>query len=180
MNLKTSVFLCIGAAAAIATPARAEFLWDMYTGVSMGIGAQTVFQPGGDDTHSAQSFGALFGFDIPFVRAELEYDYLHEYDSRANLGMFNAYFKIPALVIKPYVGGGFGMLFAGRDSARDMKFDTTLAYQAMLGVTLDVPKLPFKFDVEGRALYVPDICTRDGGTPDLLHYEARFKLRYVF
>ena len=180
MKLKTSVFLCLGAAAVISGSANAEFLWDMYTGVSMGIGAQTVFQPGRDDTHSAQSFGALFGADIPFVRTELEYDYLHEYDSRAHLGMFNAYFKIPELVIKPYVGGGVGFMFAGRDSEHDIKFDTTMAYQAMLGVTLDVPKLPFKFDVEGRALYVPDICTRDGGTPDLLHYEARFKLRYMF
>ena len=180
MKLKTSIFLCSLAAAGVFDSARADFLWDMYAGFSMGIGAQTVFQPGNDDTHSAQSFGALFGVDIPFVRAELEYDYLHEYDSRANLGMFNAYFKIPMTIVKPYVGGGFGMLFAGRDSARDIHFDTSLAYQAMLGLTVDVPKLPFKFDIEGRALYVPDICTRDGGTPDLLHYEARIKLRYVF
>ncbi len=180
MKLKASAFLCSIAATGIACSAHAEFLWDMYAGVSMGIGAQTLFQSASKDTHSAQSFGGSFGIDIPFVRTELEYNYLHAYDSRANLGMFNAYFKIPSLVIKPYVGGGVGMLFAGRDSKHDVSFNTKLAYQAMLGVTLDVPKLPFKFDVEGHALYAPDIYNYNAKKPDLLHYEARIKLRYMF
>ena len=94
--------------------------------------------------------------------------------------MFNAYFKIPLVIVKPYIGAGFGMMFEGRDTKRDIKFDTSLAYQAMLGLTLDVPKLPFKFDIEGRTLYVPDIYTLNGSTPDALRYEARVKIRYLF
>ena len=179
MKLKTSIILS-SLVVATAMPAVADSVWDMYIGASIGTGARTIFQPGADDTHSAQSLGGVFGIDVPYIRAELEYNYLREYDSRANIGMFNAYFKIPLVIVKPYVGLGFGMLFDGRDSKQNIDFDTALAYQAMIGVTLDVPKLPFKFDIEARSLYAPDVYKYNGATPDMLQYEARIKLRYLF
>ena len=95
--------------------------------------------------------------------------------------MGNAYVKLPGLiVVNPYIGVGVGMLFGSdSDSAQYAKFDSTVAYQGMLGATLNIPAIPFKIDVEGRALMAPDVY-------DELHdsmafqYDARVKLRYVF
>ena len=100
----------------------------------------------------------------------------------ANVALANVYFKMPSTVIKPYFGLGAGVMFSGgyETDVEKIDFDTTAAYQAMLGVTLDVPALPFKFDVEGRALYLPDIYKDGNIEPDILHYEARVKMRYIF
>ena len=61
-----------------------------------------------------------------------------------------------------------------------MDIDSVAAYQAMLGVTFDIPVLPIDVDVEGRVLYAADIYDYNGLKPDFLQYEARLKLRYVF
>lgn len=179
MKLKTSIILCsliVGTSA----PAIANPIFDLYAGASIGIGAETVFVDSTNDTNSAQSFGALIGMDIPLFRIEAEYNYLNESDSRAQLALLNAYFKLPSAIITPYFGGGAGMMFEGKNDAANIKFDTKMAYQGMIGITLDVPVLPFKFDIEGRALYIPDIATIGGEKPDVLHYDARAKIRYVF
>jgi len=84
-------------------------------------------------------------------------------------------------VVKPYMGLGVGAMFnAKNDKYDDMDLDTSAAYQGMLGVTLGVPTLPFKFDIEGRAVYIPDVAKDGDNHPDLLHYDARIKIRYVF
>ena len=52
----------------------------------------------------------------------------------------------------------------------------------MLGATVAILAVPLKFDIEGRALYAPDIYRVKGTntTPDLLEYNVRVKARYVF
>lgn len=179
MKLKTSIILC-SVMAGIATPAFANPIWDIYAGATIGIGAQTVFVDGNNETNSAQSFGALVGVDIPLLRIEGEYNYLNESDTHAQLALLNAYFKIPSAVVIPYFGAGIGWVLEGKNDDIHIKFDKAMAYQGMVGITLDVPVLPFKFDIEGRALYIPDIVKVAGKTPDVLHYDARAKIRYIF
>ncbi|MBP5485752.1 MAG: hypothetical protein J6Y07_03545 [Alphaproteobacteria bacterium] len=180
MKLKTSIILC-SLATVMATPAMANSVWDLYAGVSVGVGAQTLFGDGKNETGTAQSFGAMFGLDVPLFRGEVEYTYINESDSHASIGFANAYFKMPSTVIRPYFGLGVGVMFNGEENAKyNKKFDTKPAYQGMLGVTIDVPKLPFKFDVEAHAIYIPDVLRFGNERPDILHYEARIKLRYIF
>ena len=52
----------------------------------------------------------------------------------------------------------------------------------MLGATIDVLALPIKFDVEGRVLYAPNLYKVEGThlTPDMLQYNIRAKVRYIF
>ena len=50
----------------------------------------------------------------------------------------------------------------------------------MLGVTFDIPVLPLKIDAEGRALYAHNLYSIENENPDLLQYELRLKLRYIF
>lgn len=180
MKLKTSIFLTTIIAATSTTTSYANPVWDLYAGLTIGAGAQTVFADHKDETNAAQSFGALFGIDVPAFRFEAEYNYLNESDVYANVALVNAYFKMPSTVIKPYLGVGAGVMFSGKNDKANIDFDTTAAYQAMLGVTLDVPALPFKFDVEARAMYLPDIYDAAGIKPDVLHYDARVKMRYIF
>jgi len=179
MKLKTSIILG-SIIATTAAPAIANPVWDLYAGALIGVGAQTVFNDGHDKTETAQSFGGVFGIDLPAFRIEAEYDYIKQSNSHANIAMANAYFKMPSTVVKPYLGLGAGVMFNGSDDDHDVDLDTSAAYQGMLGVTLDVPALPFKFDIEGRALYIPDIAKVDDNKPDLLHYDARIKIRYIF
>ncbi len=180
MKLKTSIILC-SVIAATTMPAVADSAFDLYAGVSVGVGAQTLFGDGRNETNTAQSFGAMFGLDVPVFRGEVEYTYIGTSDSHASIGFVNAYFKMPSTVIRPYLGLGVGLMFAGEETERyNKKFDTKPAYQGMLGVTIDVPKLPFKFDVEAHAIYIPDVLRFGGERPDIFHYEAKIKLRYLF
>ena len=180
MKLKTSIILC-SLIAVTTAPAVANSAFDLYAGVSVGIGAQTLFGDGKNETNTSQSFGAMFGLDIPMFRAELEYTYIGESNSNANLAFANVYFKIPSTAIRPYFGLGGGIMFSGEENSKYNKnFDTKPAYQGMLGVTIDVPKLPFKFDIEAHAIYIPDVLRFGTERPDILHYEAKLKLRYLF
>lgn len=179
MKLKTTIILCSLFAMAN-TPAIAGAAWDIYGGLSFGVGAQTFFTHDNNETRSAQSFGAMFGVDLPAFRFEAEYNYLNSSDSHANMAFANAYFKVPSTVVKPYLGVGIGMEFAGKNDKYNADFDTSAAYQGIFGATIDTPALPIKFDIEGRAIYIPDICEIGTDKPDLLHYEGRIKVRYVF
>jgi len=180
MKLKTSIILC-AATMATTMPAFANSVWDLYAGATIGAGAETIFADDEKETNAAQSFGAMFGIDLPAFRFEAEYNYLGEKrDLHAHLALVNAYFKMPSTVIKPYLGLGAGVMFAGENENLDINFDTTAAYQGMLGVTFDPAALPFKFDIEARAIYMPDIYQVDDIEPDILHYEARIKIRYIF
>ena len=180
MKLKTSIILC-SLASATTMPAVANSVFDLYAGVSVGVGAQTLFGDGKNETNTSQSFGAMFGIDVPVFRGEVEYTYIGTSDSHASIGFANAYFKMPSTVIRPYLGLGVGLMFAGEENEQyNEKYDTKPAYQGMLGVTIDVPKLPFKFDVEAHAIYIPDVLRFGDERPDVLHYEAKIKLRYLF
>lgn len=163
--------------------ANANILFDIYAGATYGIGGYTVFI---DDKHisdSSMSYGAVLGMDIPLFRIELEYDYLDTDDASMNLGFVNGYFKIPTPILKPYIGAGIGYTFSSKYEPKGMTkidIDDTIAYQGMLGITLNLPVIPFNIDVEGRVLYTPNMFEIADTTPDLLQYEGRVKLRYVF
>lgn len=158
--------------------ANAGALFDLYAGATIGAGAATMFLDDKNETHSAQSYGAVIGLDIPVFRFELEYDYLNQESINLHLGMINAYAKMPTPVIQPYLGLGAGNVFGGKIG--DIEIDSVTAYQGMLGVTFDIPVLPLKIDAEGRALYIHDLYTIANESPDLLQYEIRLKLRYIF
>lgn len=154
--------------------ANANILFDIYAGATYGIGGYTLFADDNDISKSSQSYGAVLGMDIPMFRVELEYNYLDSDALTASLGLVNAYFKLPLPVIKPYIGAGIGYTFDTKYSS--IETEDTMAYQGMLGATLNLPVLPFNVDVEGRVLYAPDIMP----DIDLLQYEGRIKARYVF
>ena len=180
MKLKTSIILCTVVGMVSGASAFADSAWDLYVGATVGAGAETIFADDKNSTDPAQSFGAMFGIDLPAFRVEAEYNYLGKKDVHSHLAFMNAYFKMPSTVIKPYMGIGLGLLIDGEDKEFHADMDTSVAYQGMLGVTLDVPGLPCKFDIEGRAVYIPDVYEIGDIEPDILHYDARVKIRYLF
>ncbi|MDR2413170.1 MAG: hypothetical protein LBD50_03085 [Rickettsiales bacterium] len=178
MQLKTFGLLTLASILAFSANAQAEMLYDFYGGVAVGAGAATIFVSHENETVSAQSYGLAFGVDIPLVRLEAEYGFLNDDSAKLHAGMANIYFKMPSTVIIPYLGVGVGGIFGGHADNLDIK--TKAAYQGMLGLTFDMVALPFKLDGEARALYAPDFYSAAGVKPDLLHYDLRIKLRYIF
>ena len=174
MNIKSFGILTAATIMLSAGAANANILFDIYAGATYGIGGYTLFADDNDISKSSQSYGAVLGMDIPMFRVELEYNYLDSDALTASLGLVNAYFKLPLPVIKPYIGAGIGYTFDTKYSS--IETEDTMAYQGMLGATLNLPVLPFNVDVEGRVLYAPDIMP----DIDLLQYEGRIKARYVF
>lgn len=182
MKLTHIGFLTAAAATIMTTNANAATIYDVYGGLTLGAGAATVFADHDNETSASQTFGAMFGIDLPVFRAEIEYNYLNQTDFHANMAMANAYFKMASTVVKPYMGLGVGMMFGGKYDldVDDADIKTTPAYQGMLGVTIDTLTLPFKFDIEGRVTYAPDAFKVADVEPDILNYEGRIKLRYIF
>ena len=178
MKLKYAGILTAVSAIFSINNANAGALFDLYAGATVGAGAATMFLEEKDETHSAQSYGAVVGLDIPVFRFELEYDYLQTDSANLHLGMINIYGKMPTPVIQPYLGVGAGNVFGGKYN--DIDVESVMAYQGMLGVTFDIPVLPIKVDAEGRALYAPNLYDVANVKPDLLQYELRLKLRYIF
>lgn len=165
--------------------ANAGVMADLYVGGMVGAGGQTLFTRDDNKTDSAMLFGANLGIDIPLFRLEAEYNRLHSADLDANTGMVNAMFKVPSTVIQPYFGIGAGLIFDGKHKPVEnveYNIDSNAAYQAMLGATIDVLALPIKFDIEGHALYAPDIYKIEAtnSSPDMLQYNVRLKMRYIF
>lgn len=179
MKLKYTGFFFFVSTILTATTANANLLLDPYVGAVVGAGGQTVFIDDENHSESAQAYGAVIGLDVPILRAELEYNYMNNQGTKLNIGLFNIYAKMPAAMIHPYIGVGVGATFSSKFSNMKME-DSVAAYQGMLGITFDVPVLPIKVDAEARALYIPDIYTLENQKPDLLHYDLRVKLRYVF
>ena len=186
---KTSLFVISTISTlSLASVANAGVMADFYIGGMVGAGGQTLFTKDSHENSASRLLGAIVGVDIPVVRAELEYNYLDSSELNANAAMINIYAKMPSTIIKPYIGGGFGMLFGGEHEFTknniEYKYNinSTTAYQAMLGATVDILAVPLKFDIEGRALYAPDIykIKTNDITPDLLEYNVRVKMRYIF
>jgi opacity protein-like surface antigen len=182
MKTKTLGFLTTAAIMMTAGAANANLLFDIYAGGTYGIGGYTLLA---DDNKSAssQSYGAILGMDIPMFRIELEYNHIDADAIEMNLGMVNGYFKLPTPVIKPYIGAGIGTTFSSSYNPAtniSIDIDDTVAYQGMLGITLDIPVIPFNIDIEGRVLYASDLFEITTEKYDLLQYEGRVKLRYMF
>ena len=172
----TAIMLTAGAA-------NANLLFDIYAGGTYGIGGHTLYIDHNHISQSSTSYGAILGMDIPMFRIELEYNYVDADQITNNIGMVNAYFKIPTPIIKPYIGAGIGATFDGKYTPKHLaqiNTEDTIAYQGMLGITLNIPALPFNIDIEGRVLYVPDMFKIMENNTDLMQYEGRVKLRYVF
>lgn len=179
MKLKSAAFFSAAAIMLSVADARANLLFDAYIGGTAGVGGVSTFIDHNTHSDMAQSYGAVIGVDIPLVRIEGEYNYLNDKDITTNIAMANAYLKMPSLLIAPYIGAGVGATFDG-DAGHDINIDKTIAYQGMLGLTFDIPILPFKIDAEARALYIPDAFSVDSHDADILHYDIRAKLRYIF
>ncbi len=179
MKLNSAALLSAAVIMLGAADARANLLFDPYIGATAGVGGATTFIDHDSHSDMGQSFGAVIGLDIPLVRVEGEYNYLNDKDITAHMAMANAYLKMPMILVSPYIGAGVGATFDG-DAGHDINIDSTIAYQGMLGLTFDIPVLPFKIDAEARALYIPDAFSAADNDADLLHYDIRAKLRYIF
>ena len=94
------------------------------------------------------------------------------------MGMFNLYAKMPTTIIQPYIGVGAGTTFSSKMFEEDL--NESVAYQGMLGVTFGLPVIPIKLDAEARALYIPNVYEANETKSDLLNYDLRLKLRYIF
>ncbi len=164
--------------------ANAGVVADFYVGGMVGAGGHTLFTKDVHKSSSSRLLGAIAGVDIPVFRLEAEYNYIDSDELDANSAMLNAYFKVPSTLVMPYIGAGIGTVFGGKHVVDNVKhdLDSTAAYQGMLGATIDILAVPLKFDVEGRVLYAPDIykINETNVTPDLLEYNARIKMRYIF
>ena len=178
MKLNSKIFACAVLATGLTNVATANPLMDVYAGGTFGVGGTAAVWDGGHENEAAQSFGAIFGVDIPLLRVEAEYNYINNDKFSTNDAMLNAYFKMLSTLIHPYVGVGVGSVFGGDVDAGKIK--TSVAYQGMLGVTLDIFAIPVNFDIEGRCLYAPNFIEIGTAKPDLLQYDARLKIRYVF
>ncbi len=180
MKLKSLVALSVTSALFMTANANALPLIDPYVGVTIGVGGITAFADGDSYSKSAQSYGAVVGFDIPIVRAEVAYDHLSSDMGDLNAGFINAYLKMPTPMISPYIGAGVGQIFDGDIETVEIK--DAMAYQGMLGLTFNIPVLPFKVDAEARAIYAPDLfkVAATDIEPDFVHYDLRLKLRYIF
>ena len=182
MKTKTLGFLTTAAIMLTAGAANANLLFDVYAGGTFGIGGYTLFADK-NESFSSTTYGAVLGMDIPMFRIELEYNYLDTDAIKLNTGFVNGYFKLPTPVVKPYIGAGLGMNFSSKyESVNSGKIDIKddLVYQGMLGITFDLPVIPFNIDIEGRVLYADSIFEYNTKDIDLLQYEGRVKLRYVF
>lgn len=188
MKINSISLISVVSMLACASAANASVIADFYVGGMLGAGGQTMFADHKNETDTSRVFGAIAGMDLPVFRIEGEYDYFDSKDLSTNAAMVNLYAKMPSTVILPYIGAGFGMVFGGEqtvsNSGIETKYDidSTAAYQAMLGATIDIFAIPIKFDVEGRVLYAPDVFTVDGTDtkPDMLQYNIRAKMRYIF
>ncbi len=178
MKIKSFGILTAAMIMASAGAANAGILFNFYTGGTYGIGGYTLFSDQ-DISHSSQSYGAIFGVDIPLARFELEYNYMDSDNTTLNIGLVNAYLKLPTPVIKPYIGAGIGTTFES-SKFNNIEIQNTVAYQGMLGITLDIPAIPFNIDLEGRVLYASDLFKVATNEYDLLQYEGRVKIRYMF
>lgn len=179
MNIKSFAFLTATTIILSTGAANANMLFDIYAGGTYGIGGHTLFTKSDDISKSSQSYGAVLGMKFPLLRIELEYNYLDTDIIKMDTGFVNLYFNIPTPIIKPYIGGGIGYAVDSTYKPKNgpkTNIDETMTYQAMLGITLDLPAIPFDIDVEGRVMVAPDLMT----DVDLLQYEGRAKLRYIF
>ena len=188
MKINSLSLISVVSVLTCASAANAGVWTDFYVGGMVGVGGQTMFAEHKNETESSQTFGGIIGMDLPVFRIEGEYDYFKSSDLNTNAAMLNLYAKMPSTVILPYLGAGIGMVFGGKQeiTENDVKtkytIDSTAAYQAMLGATIDILKLPIKFDIEGRVLYAPDLYKIEATntTPDMLQYGVRAKMRYIF
>ena len=185
MKIKSFGFLTAVTILFSACNANANPLFDIYAGGTYGFGEYFLFSGDEHPRFSAQSYGAVLGMDIPVFRFELEYNYINGDNLSMNFGFINAYLKMPTPIFKPYIGAGVGSSFSSKftpDAAPEFDLEDVMGYQGMLGLTVDIPVFRFDIDLEGRVLYSPDIFedVAQDITPDLLQYEGRVKLRYIF
>jgi len=157
-------------------------VFDFYIGGTASIGDSIAYRPGTHNLESAgRSFGAIMGLDIPVARFEAEYNYITAGDIDLHALLGNLYVKIlPIPIVKPYIAGGVGRVFSGH--ADGVAVRNSMAYQAMLGITVDIPIMSVAMDIEGRVFYADNIYAMpviERGV-GFLQYDLRAKLKYMF
>ncbi|MBO7644873.1 MAG: outer membrane beta-barrel protein [Alphaproteobacteria bacterium] len=190
MKINSISLISVLSTLSIMSVANASVVAEFYAGGMVGAGGQTLFTSDKHDSKTSRLVGAIIGVDIPVFRIEGEYNYIDSDYLDTNSVMLNAYLKVPSTVIMPYIGAGIGTVFGGKHEITDTDtgiktnytINSTAAYQGMLGATIDILAIPIKFDVEGRVLYAPDIYKIEAinASPDLMEYNARIKMRYIF
>lgn len=178
MTTKNKIIVSLAIITGFTVQSYASPVTDYYAGAEFGAGSGMIFDSGNHKSAASTSFGLFAGIDIPVFRFEAEYRHIDGNNLHTNQAMINAYFKMISTVVHPYIGAGVGTIFGGH-GIDDASVSTTAGYQGMLGLTFDLPAMPLVFDVEARALYVPDIYDFNK-SPDLLNYGGNIKLRYVF
>ena len=119
--------------------ANAGLVYDIYAGGTAGFGGMSLITDDHSHDHSAQSYGAIFGIDLPVVRFEAEYDFLTSERLDMQTLMGNAYVKLPGLVVvNPYIGVGVGVMFDTSNNHYDINFDSSMAYHGMLGYIVKI------------------------------------------
>ena len=180
MKLNYKSFLTAATLMVVGANANAGLVWDIYAGGNVGVGSMALFTDDNFRDRSAQSYGVLAGIDLPVVRFEGEYNWLDSKNLDMQIAMANAYVKFGSpIIINPYIGVGVGMMLDA-ESTMHIDIDPSIVYQAMLGLTFNLPVIPFKIDVEGRALYIPELYSVGGIDFGATQYEGRVKLRLVF
>jgi opacity protein-like surface antigen len=151
---------------------------DFYAGAAVGAGALHAH----NQNYSTTAYAAMFGIDIPVIRAEIEYNYLDGSRRTGDIGahavMLNGYLKfLPTPIVKPYIGLGAGFVFAGKVSGwYGYDLDSRFASQGMLGIQVEIPQTRLAFDLEGRMMYASNIFP----DADLFQTDVRLKARYKF
>lgn len=167
-----------GAITMIAGAANANMLFDIYAGGFAGYGGNITLTKLETDDLQSMSYGGFVGISLPIVRLEAEYDYFTMSDNPIQLGMVNVYAGMPSVFIKPYLGAGVGLLFAG--NIEGVNADSDMAYQGMFGLSFSIPKIPIVADAELRAIYTSVDYSPSRTTTHSVNYEGRIKLRYTF
>jgi opacity protein-like surface antigen len=100
--------------------------------------------------------------------------------------MANAYGMIPGIpVVKPYIGVGLGMVTAEVDDmtsdTADAEMESSFGWQAMIGVEIQPPVLPFGISAEYRYLSTDgDVKDDPNQTIELDIQSFIAKLRFIF
>jgi hypothetical protein len=180
--MKKSLLSLAVLGAAFAASNADAFVVDPYLGVSAGLWGEV--KPEGGESLSMNTFGAQFGLDIPFVRGEVEYNYVSTSELTTNAWFINAYLKpMPGLpIFTPYIGGGIGSLFGTKlDIMPSLDFDAAAAYQGMIGTDVSILAIPVDFTAEFRVVYSPELkAEKFGALEDLVITEFRVKASYQF
>jgi opacity protein-like surface antigen len=184
--LKLTVLACVGFMTASANAG-------LYVGASYGSTNASVKIDGtkSDPNKDNNALSAYVGYSINFPlfpTVKVEFEYGHSsfdkegiYEATADRYMVNGYISIPQPlpIISPYVGFGAGSVDLESKSGGTTSSGSAEAYQAMLGVEINVPLFPIKPAVELKYITSSDIDV-DGSKVDYTDTVVTAKIGFAF